>query len=142
MTPSQDTAATPSTFSRMQKLTPVLVVDTIEPCLRFWVDRLGFQRTTEVPSDEGGLAFVILEKDGIEIMYQTRESIAKDDEPLAQSYAGHSIALFMEVSDLDTVERAMHGVDMVVPRHDTFYGTTEFYVREPAGNVVGFSAKR
>lgn len=142
MTPSHPADATPPTLSRMQKLTPVLVVDAIEPCLDFWANRLGFQRTAEVPGEEGGLAFVILAKDDVEIMYQSRASIAKDDEPLAQSYAGHSIALFIEVSDLDAVERAMQGVEPVVPRHDTFYGTTEFYVREPAGNVVGFSMTR
>jgi len=28
----------------------------------------------------------------------------------------------------------------VKPRHQTFYGSTEFYVREPGGNVVGFAA--
>ena len=27
----------------------------------------------------------------------------------------------------------------VKPRHETFYGSTEIYVREPGGNTVGFS---
>jgi hypothetical protein len=26
-----------------------------------------------------------------------------------------------------------------VPRHTTFYGSTEIYVREPGGNTVGFA---
>ena len=26
----------------LQHLSPVLVVDEVEPCLRFWTDRLGF----------------------------------------------------------------------------------------------------
>ena len=29
----------------MKKLTPILVVDAIEPCLPFWTDRLGYART-------------------------------------------------------------------------------------------------
>jgi hypothetical protein len=29
---------------------------------------------------------------------------------------------------------------VVKERHQTFYGSTEFYVREPGGNVVGFAA--
>ena len=26
----------------LSQLTPVMVVDAVEPCLKFWVDRLGF----------------------------------------------------------------------------------------------------
>ena len=35
-----------------RKATPVMIVERIEPVLPFWVDRLGFTRTVEVP--EGG----------------------------------------------------------------------------------------
>jgi len=28
---------------------------------------------------------------------------------------------------------------VVKARHQTFYGSTELYVREPGGNVVGFA---
>jgi len=30
---------------RMKKLTPVLFVEAIEPCLPFWTERLGFTKT-------------------------------------------------------------------------------------------------
>jgi len=33
----------------MKKLTPILLVKEIEPSLPFWVDRLGFKKTVEVP---------------------------------------------------------------------------------------------
>jgi hypothetical protein len=47
--------------------------------------------------------------------------------------------LFITVDDVDRIERAVAGAPVVKPRHDTFYGTTELYVREPGGNVVGFA---
>ena len=47
--------------------------------------------------------------------------------------------LFIEVEDLDAVERALEGVEPVVPRRKTFYGADELIVREPAGNVVTFA---
>ena len=52
---------------------------------------------------------------------------------------GRSIVLFITVGNLDAVERALAGATVVKPRHDTFYGSTELYVREPGGNVVGFA---
>ena len=43
----------------MQSLTPNVIVETIEPVLPFWVDRLGFTVTAKV--NEGDrLGFVIL----------------------------------------------------------------------------------
>ena len=67
----------------MKKLTPLLAVEAIEPSLAFWVEALGFARTVEVPHDDA-LGFVILEKDGYEVMMQTIASI-KADVPAAAS---------------------------------------------------------
>ncbi len=63
----------PESEIEMKKLTPVLQVDSIEPVLSFWEDRLGFERTMAVPG-ETGLAFVAFRQGAVEIMYQTRAS--------------------------------------------------------------------
>ncbi len=121
----------------MKKLTPILFVEAIEPVLPFWMDRLGFEKTSEV-SEGDRLGFVILRRGGVEIMYQTRESVANDVPPLASQPLGGSM-LFVKVEDLDAVERALEEVEPVVPRRKTFYGADELIVREPAGNVVTFA---
>lgn len=121
---------------QLKKLSPVLVVDAIEPCLPFWVERLGFAKTTEVP--EGNqLGFVILRKDDVEVMYQSRESVRKDIPALAGTPPGAT--LYIEVADIAAVEKAMKGVEFVVPRRQTFYGADEIGVREPGGNAVIFA---
>lgn len=115
------------------KLSPVLIVDAVEPCLSFWTERLGFTKTVEVP--EGNrIGFVILEKDGVEVMYQSRESVRKDIPMLANTPAGTT--LYIEVSDIAAAERAVNGMEIVVPRRRTFYGAEEIGVREPGGNAV------
>lgn len=121
----------------MKKLSPVLYVDAIEPSLPFWVDRLGFELTVEVPEGDR-LGFVILKKNDVEIMYQTTESVRNDVPELADSVTGGSF-LFIEVDDLDAVESALDGIELVVPRRKTFYGADELILREPAGNVVTFA---
>jgi len=121
---------------KLNKLSPVLVVDAIEPCLSFWVDRLGFTRITEVPEGDR-LGFVILQKDGIEVMYQSRESVRKDIPVLADAPAGGT-TLYIDVADVVAVERAVKGAEVVVPRRKTFYGADEIGVREPGGNAVIF----
>src|SRR4030095_4825491 len=118
-------------------LTPVLVVDSIEPVLPFWVDKLGFTKAAEVP-DGDALGFVILERDGIQIMYQPRASVVADVPPVADSPLRGTF-VFLEVDDLNAIARALDGVTPVVPRRKTFYGSEELIVREPAGNVVTFA---
>jgi uncharacterized glyoxalase superfamily protein PhnB len=122
---------------KLQRLTPVLMVDSIESVLDFWVTQLGFEKTTEVPHDDA-LGFVILQRDGIEIMYQTKASVASDIAPLAASPMRGTF-LFIEVDDLDAVEKRLKGVTPIVPRRTTFYGAEELIVREPAGNTVTFA---
>ncbi|HEV8358402.1 MAG TPA: VOC family protein [Gemmatimonadales bacterium] len=124
---------------RLKRLTPVLIVDQVEPCLGFWTDRFGFTLQNKVPGPDGKLVFASVEKDGIEVMYQTRTSVAADAPETAKDLHGHSTALFFTVEDLDAVEKALAGAPILKPRHKTFYGSTEIYVREPGGNTVGFA---
>lgn len=121
---------------QFRKLSPVLIVDAIEPCLPFWTERLGFAKVVEVP-ERDRLGFVILVKDGVEVMYQSRESVRNDVPALADTPPGTS--LYIEVSDIDAIEQAVQGVEVVVPRRQTFYGADEIGVREPGGNVVLFA---
>lgn len=123
----------------LKQLTPVLIVDAVEPCTRFWVDRLGFAVTNEVPGPDGKLIFASVQLGPIEIMYQTRASVIDEQPGTAKDLMGHSVALFITVEDLDRVEKSLTGVPVVKPRHETFYGSTEIYVREPGGNTVGFA---
>ncbi len=122
------------------QLTPVLVVDRVEPCLAFWTERFGFTVENRVPGPDGTLVFASVKRASIEVMYQTRASVVADDPSLAHELDGHSVTLFIAVADFEAVERALAGAPVVKARHETFYGSTEIYVREPGGNMVGFAA--
>lgn len=119
----------------MKKLTPVLYVETIEPVLPFWTERLGFEATVQVPEGDA-LGFVILARDGCEVMYQSRASVAKDVPALAKDPFASRINLFIEVDDLDGLRKRLEGLEVVVPLRKTFYGAREFGVRAPCGNNV------
>ena len=119
----------------MQSLTPIMIVDAIEPCLGFW-ERLGFKVTVSVP-DGDALGFVILNNGPMELMYQTRASVAKDVASMAD-FPSSSI-LYMHVNNLDEVIAAVAGAPVLIPKRTTFYGATECGVQEPGGNAVTFS---
>ena len=121
-----------------KKLTPVLMVDAIEPCLALWVDRLGWTKTVEVPEGDK-LGFVILVKDGGELMYQTYESVENDIKMKVARPTGTTVGLFIEVSDLEAVVKQIAGLEIALPRRKTFYGMDEIGIREPGGHMVVFA---
>src|SRR4051812_25366653 len=98
----------------MKKLTPVLVVDRIEPLLPLW-ERLGFTRMVEVPQGDS-LGFVILQSGSVEVMYQTVESVRGDEPKILERQPGIT-ALYLEVDNLDdVVAKLPRETDIVVAR--------------------------
>jgi uncharacterized glyoxalase superfamily protein PhnB len=124
---------------QLSHVAPVLVVDRVEPCVRFWVDRFGFTAQHQVPGADGSIFFASVAKDGIEIMYQTRASVEADRATPGAKVDGASTVLFFTVPDLDAVERAAGDAPVVKARHQTPYGSTEIYVRDPGGHLLGFA---
>lgn len=121
-----------------KSLSPVLVVERVEPCIEFWRDRLGFVAVNEVP-DGDTIGFVILVGDGVTVMYQSRASLDKDIPVLSGRRLESVNLLYISVSSIDDIEQRLDGVAKVVPRRTTFYGATEIGIREPGGYVVLFS---
>ncbi|HTO21986.1 MAG TPA: VOC family protein [Spirochaetia bacterium] len=124
---------------KLKELTPVLVVDQVEPCLAFWTEKFGFTAENRVPGPDGRLIFASAKLGAIEVMYETRAAAVADNVISAQELSGRSCVLFITVENLDQVERSLVGAPVVKARHKTFYGSQEIYVREPGGHVVGFA---
>lgn len=124
----------------MKKLTPVLLVEEVEPCLGFW-EALGFEKTIEVPEGDR-IGFAAMARGGVEIMYQSRASVAADMPALADlEYTRDGLGLFIEVADLTDVKRrlAAAGGQETFPERATFYGAREVGVRAPCGTHVVFA---
>jgi hypothetical protein len=121
------------------KITPVLIVPSIEPVLPLW-DALGFSRTAEVPHGDG-LGFVILTREEVEVMIQSVDSVRADEpKSLEGRAASGGSSLFIEVPSLDeVVAKLPRGTDVFVERRTTPYGATETFIRDAAGNVIIFA---
>jgi uncharacterized glyoxalase superfamily protein PhnB len=123
----------------LKHATAVFIVDQVEPCVAFWVERFGFIAGNQVPGPEGKLIFASVKKGDVEVMYQTKASVVADDSRAASDLNGRNAVLFITVDDIDRAEQAAKGAPVVKPRHKTFYGSTELYVRDPGGNTIGFA---
>ncbi len=123
----------------VKRITAVLLVKEIEPVIPFWVDRLGFTKTIEVP-DGNRLAFVAFQKGATEVMYQTYESVEKDaPKQVSETARKGPSYLYMEVDNLDAVLAAMKDAKIVMPVRTAFYGMKEFSVQDPGGHFITFA---
>lgn len=121
----------------VKRITPVLYVKEIEPCVKFWVERAGFHTTAEVP-DGDKLGFVALQKGNVELMYQTFASQEKETPGWSKQFSGPTF-LYVEVDDLSVLMNAMKGVPAELPERTTFYGAHEIGYRDPGGHVILFA---
>jgi hypothetical protein len=122
------------------KITPVLMVGEIEKSLPFWIDRMGFAKTVDVPEGDR-LGFVILVKDGAELMLQTIESVRRDAPRFVPAAHSFNVGLFVEVEDFADVLKRLDGYPIALPDRTTFYGMREIGVHEPGGHIVTFAAR-
>jgi uncharacterized glyoxalase superfamily protein PhnB len=123
----------------VKRITPVLLVNEIEPMLPFWIDRLGFTKAIEVP-DGSKIGFVAFQQASAEVMYQTYASVEKNAPPaMAAAARKGPTYLYLEVDNLDAVLAAMKDVKQVMPEHTAFYGMREFAVQDPAGHYITFA---
>jgi uncharacterized glyoxalase superfamily protein PhnB len=122
----------------VKKITPVLFVQEVEPCVKFWMECFGFQKTAEVPEGDK-LAFAMLQKGSVELMYQSYASADKDATNISQQVRKGPTFLYVEVDNLDQTIAAIKGSEVVMPIRDTFYGSKEIGIKDPAGHYVTFA---
>ena len=124
--------------AEVKKITPILFAQELEPCIRFWTEQMGFQKTIEVP--EGNkIGFVILEKNGLELMYQSFASVDKDNVATGAAVRKGPSFLYIEVADIDAALAAIQGAEIVMPMRTTFYHAREFGIKDPVGHYLIFA---
>jgi len=124
--------------AQVKKVTALLFAEELEPSIKFWTEQLGFQKTVEVPEgDKTG--FVLLEKNGLELMYQSFASVEKDNAATAAVARKGPAFLYVEVEDLDATLAATRGAEIVMPVRTTFYHAREFGIKDPAGHYIIFA---
>ena len=122
---------------KIVRATPVLFVDAVEPTRDFFT-KVGFTVLFDVPEGDR-LGFVGLEKDGVQVMVETRGNANEGDAVREITRTSRGAVVFIEVDNLEAVITALATEKAIVERHTTFYGADEISFMEPGGNVVTFA---
>jgi hypothetical protein len=120
---------------KLNKLTTLLVVDRIEPCLATW-ETLGYTVVARVP-EQGDAGFVMLQGKAGELMLQTHKSLADDLPNIAKHRP--SYLLYADVASLTEAKKSLSSAKIIVAERKTFYGATEAWIELEGGVFMGLA---
>ena len=125
----------------IKKLTPNLIVSSVEQSLTFYCDVLGFTRTATVP-EQSPYVFAAVQSGPVEIFFNARGPAIEEYPALANMPIGGTLTLYMEVANVTKVYDDLKGrVKVTMPLEKKFYGVTEFAFEDPDGYVITFAER-
>lgn len=126
-------------MATLKKLSPNLMVEDVNRTIDFYRDILGFTLITTVP-EEGQFGWALMQRDGIEIMFQSRESLSQDMPIFKGRAIGSSLNFYIEVTGLKEFhQRIKAQVKIVEDFRTTFYGMQEFAIEDCNGYILSFA---
>jgi uncharacterized glyoxalase superfamily protein PhnB len=128
-----------------KKLTPNLVVASVERSLAFYVDVLGFERGMTVP-EESPLVFASVTSGSVEVFFNDAATAIKEYPSFAGKPIGATGTMFIEMDGngggVDALhERVKSRVTVTMPLVTQFYGMREFAIEDPDGYVITFAQR-
>jgi len=128
-----------------KKLTPNLIVASVERSLAFYVDVLGFERGMTVP-DQSPFVFASVTTGPVEIFFNDAATAIKEYPAFAGRPLGATGTMFIEMDEsgekIDAVhDRIKSRVKVTMPLVTQFYGMREFAIEDPDGYVITFAQR-
>ncbi|MFC2186360.1 VOC family protein [Fulvivirgaceae bacterium LMO-SS25] len=123
----------------IHSLTPNLMVNDVAYTIKFYKEKLGFELAQTVP-EEAPFVWAMMKKEGMEIMFQTRESLIEDLPAFETIKPGASLTLFIKVNGIESIyEKLQNKVQMVSELKETFYAMKEFTFKDCNGYILTFA---
>ncbi len=122
----------------MQTLSPNIFVHNMNETIEFY-KILGFNVTMSVPEDGPDYVWVMMNNGSVTIMFQTFDSLA-DDLPEINRTDGGSLLLYINLKNIpDFYQHLEDKVTILKGLEKTFYGATEFSIKDNNGYVLTFA---
>jgi uncharacterized glyoxalase superfamily protein PhnB len=123
------------------KLTPNLVVSSVESSLAFYEGVLGFTRGVTVP-EQSPFVFASVTSASVEIFFNLRSAAEAEYPRFAGQPTGLTGTLFIEVDEVEALYQELKDkVPIVMPFLVQWYGMKEFAIADPDGYVITFAQR-
>ena len=121
----------------MNSISPNIFVRDINKTIAFY-KQLGFKLTMSVPED-GDLVWAMMSCGNVNFMFQTFDSLG-DDIPEISRKDGGSLLFYIQIKEIRKFhEQIKDKVKVIKELEKTFYGATEFSIRDINGYILTFA---
>jgi uncharacterized glyoxalase superfamily protein PhnB len=125
----------------IKKLTPNLIVASVEGSLTFYEGVLGFTRGITVP-EQSPFVFASVTSGPVEIFFNDRSTVVKESPQFRGKAFGGGNTMFIEVEGVDELhDRIKDRARVVMPIVTQWYGMREFAIEDPDGYVITFAER-
>ncbi len=123
-----------------QEVTTNIMVEHVFATVKFYEEKLRFQKTVSVPEVGENLDFAIVKKDNIAIMFQEKNNLIEEYPSLHVEKIEPTFTLFITVSNIEELyEELKDKVEIAKELHMTFYGRVEFAIFDNNKNILTFA---
>jgi lactoylglutathione lyase len=125
----------------IKKLTPNMIVSSVDASLAFYEEVLGFERGLTVP-EQAPFVFASVTSGPVEIFFNDRSTVAKESPQFAGRTFGGGNTMFIELDAVDAYHDAIKDrVKLVMPLVTQWYGMREFAIEDPDGYIITFAER-
>lgn len=122
----------------METLAPNIFVKDMKATLAFY-KVLGFKVTMSVPESGDELVWAMMVNGGVTVMFQTFDSLGNDLPEISRNDGG-SLLLYINLKGIRSFfEGIKEKVTVLKGLETTFYGATEFSIKDNNGYVLTFA---
>ena len=112
----------------------------VKETIKFYEEKLEFQKILSVPEEGEILNFAILNKDKISIMIQQQKNLLEEYSTLKTDEIVPTFTLFITVNDVLAIYNELKDkVEIAKELHKTFYDKSEFAIFDNNGNILTIS---
>lgn len=123
-----------------ETITTNIMVKNVKETIKFYEEKLGFQKILSVPEEGEKLNFAIMNRDKISIMFQEQENLIEEYASLKTDEIVPTFTLFITVQDVSLLYGELKNkVQIAKELHKTFYGKDEFAIFDNNGNILTIS---
>ncbi len=121
----------------MDSISPDTFVNDMSETVKFYPS-IGFETIMTVP-EEGDFVWVMMSRGNVSFMFQTFESLGSEL-PEISGEDGGSLLLYIQLTDVQTFyDQIKDKANIVKDLEETFYGATEFAIRDLNNYVLTFA---
>jgi len=124
----------------LKRIIANLMVEDVRKTIGFYQSRIGCFELVMTDPKKGKLDWAMMRCEDVEIMFQSRRSLAEKLPELKDAPIGGTAVIYIETENIEEIyDWFSYDVEVLKELHDTPWGRKEFFIRDLNGYILVFA---